>query len=119
MAPADDKGLKESPETSVVRLEGCWSVERARELKQVLTEALKSADRIVLDLQYLAEADLSCLQLLCSAHGASFRLGKTLALHEKKSESFKRVVRDSGFKRNMGCDKAPGAHCLWIGEWES
>jgi anti-anti-sigma regulatory factor len=107
------------PETSVLRLEGSWTVERANELKELLIGALKSSDHIIVELEELAELDLSCLQLLCSAHYKFLTLGRSLALHEKKSENFKKVVREAGFRRKLGCHENPHAACLWIGEWES
>jgi len=119
MALVDDMELKESSETRVLRLAGTWTVERAHELKQALVEALQKTDHLIVGLEDLEEADLSCLQLLCSAHGTFLKLGKRMTLQEKRSESFRRAVSDSGFKRNLGCHKAPNADCLWIGDWES
>jgi hypothetical protein len=106
-------------DTSVLRLEGSWTVDRAHELKQILMEALKNGDGFVLALEALEQADLSFLQLLCSTHRASLRLGKSMALHEKKSNSFKQLACDAGFKRNLGCHKDPNKSCLWMGEWDS
>jgi anti-anti-sigma regulatory factor len=111
--------IMDTPELSVLKLEGSWTVNRAHELKQVLLEALKNGDGFVLELEALGEADLSFLQLLCSTHRASLRLGKTMILHEKKSKSFKQLANDAGFKRNLGCHRDPRLGCLWIGEWES
>jgi hypothetical protein len=109
----------ESEKTHVLKLEGCWTIERANELKDILLEAFWSGDHVVLDVAELEDADLSCLQLFCSAHRTFLRLGKRLAFDEKKSENFKRVVCGAGFRRNLGCHKDPRASCLWIGEWQS
>jgi anti-anti-sigma regulatory factor len=106
------------PETRFLKLEGSWTVRRAHELKQALTEALMSSENCVLELEALEEADISFLQLLCSTHRASLRLGKSFMLHDKKSMFFKQLVYDAGFKRNLGCHKDPNVGCLWIGEWE-
>ena len=116
---AENMDIVESPETRVLRLEGNWTVERAHELKRVLLEVLKSGHGVVIELEELVEADLSCLQLLCSAHLTSLRLGKHFALHEKKSETFKRMACDAGFVRTIGCHKDPYKNCLWIGDWKS
>jgi anti-anti-sigma regulatory factor len=108
----------ESDNAPILKLEGRWTVERANELKQALIEASRNGDHLVIDVADLEEADLCFLQLFCSAHRTFSRLGKHVALQEKKSESFKRLVRDAGFKRELGCQNAQRASCLWIGEWE-
>jgi len=115
-----DMGIKvvNLPETRVLKLEGSWTVRRAHELKQILTEALTNSESFVLETEALEEADISFLQLLCSTHRASLRLGKSFMLHDKKSMFFKQLVYDAGFKRNLGCHRDPHVGCLWIGEWE-
>jgi ABC-type transporter Mla MlaB component len=106
------------PETRVLRLEGSWTVRRAHELKQILMDALESAESCVLELEDLEEADISFLQLLCATHRASLRLGKSVMIHDKRSVFLKQLVYDAGFKRNLGCHKDPRVGCLWMGEWE-
>ncbi|MGA2732507.1 MAG: STAS domain-containing protein [Syntrophobacteraceae bacterium] len=108
-----------SAETIVLKLKGSWTVERANELKGALLEALNSGERIVIESEGLAELDLSSMQLFCSAHRKSLRLGKHLAFDEKKSQAFKRLVCDAGFMRTTGCHKDPHKSCLWIGGWNS
>ncbi len=100
-----------------LRLEGSWTIERTHELKHALIEALRNGNHIIVGLEDLSKADLSCLELLCSAHKKSLKKGKSLVLGEKKSESFRRVVREKGFKRNLGCHKHPLISCL-CGEWK-
>jgi anti-anti-sigma regulatory factor len=114
-----DVEMMRSAETGVLRLKGSWTIERAHELKQALVEALKGDEPVIVDLEGLAEADLSCLQLLCAAHRTSLRLGKHSALNQEQSGAFKRVVRDAGFARTLGCHGDPQTGCLWVGGWES
>jgi anti-anti-sigma factor len=109
----------QSAETAVLRLKGSWTIERANELKHALMDALKGGDQIIIELEELMEVDLSSLQLLCSAHRTSLKLGKRMALHERQSEPFSRVVREAGFGRTLGCHKDPQKSCLWIGGWQS
>lgn len=114
-----DVEMAQSAETGVLRLKGSWTIERAHELKQALLDALMADESVVIGLEGLAEADLSCLQLFCSAHRTSLKLGKHLALNQEKSGAFKRVVRDAGFARTLGCHGDPHEGCLWVGGWES
>lgn len=108
-----------SAEAYVLKLKGNLTIERAHELKQALLEALRNNDRIAIDLEGITDVDLSCLQLLCSAHRTSLRLGKQLTLHGEQSEIFKMAVRDAGFPRILGCHEDPERGCLWIGGSES
>jgi anti-anti-sigma regulatory factor len=108
-----------SSESTVLKLKGNWTIERAGELKPALLKALQSSDQIVIDLEELTDTDLSAIQLLCSAHAASLRLGKQLAFHHQKSEPFKRAVRDAGLARTVGCHRNPTTSCLWTGDWTS
>ena len=114
-----DVEMTRSAETNVLKLKGSWTIERANELKRVLLEILNSCERMVIDLEGIADLDLSSMQLFCSAHRTSLREGKHLALHEKKSETFKRMACDAGFVRTIGCHKDPYKNCLWIGDWKS
>jgi anti-anti-sigma regulatory factor len=66
-----------------VRLEGSWTVERAGELKDLLTEAI-STDAVEVDFTGVDEVDLSFFQLLhatqkgCAHDGIAIRLLPTL-----------------------------------------
>jgi len=121
--PSEDKamdvGMMRPVEASILKLEGDWTVEHANELKRALLEALKSGENIVIDLEGLTDLDLSAMQLFCSAHRTSLRLGKRFVIHEQKSEAFKRLARDAGLLRSLGCHKDPRESCLWTGGWES
>ena len=114
-----DVEIMRSAETSVLKLKGNWTIERSNELKHALLEALNSGESIVIDLEGLTCLDLSTMQLFCSAHRTSLRLGKRLALHEQKSEILKRMVLDAGFVRTIGCHSDHKKKCLWIGDWKS
>ncbi|MGD9505072.1 MAG: STAS domain-containing protein [Syntrophobacteraceae bacterium] len=101
----------------VVTLEGDLTIQRANELKECLLEALHSSKQVLVDLAKATSVDLSCLQILCSAHRTALKLGKSLALEEGFSEGFKQAVRDLGYKRNRSCLKDGEACCLWVGGW--
>ncbi len=111
--------VTQSGKTSVVKLEGSWTIERANELKIKLLDAMNSSASIVLDLEGLTDLDLSTIQLFCSAHRTSLRDGKHLALHSRMSQSMKRMVGDVGFMRTLGCRNDLYKKCLWIGDRKS
>ncbi|MDR3568917.1 MAG: STAS domain-containing protein [Syntrophobacteraceae bacterium] len=112
-----DLEMTGSAETTILKIKGNWTIERSGELKPALLEALGKSERIVLDLEKVAAVDISALQLFCSAHRASLRLGKHLTFLEQKSEPLKRMVRDAGLVRTIGCNKNPNRNCLWTGDW--
>jgi anti-anti-sigma regulatory factor len=108
-----------SAQTTVVKLKQIWTIERTRELKSALLEALSNSEEILIDVEELTEADLCVLQLFCAAHAASVKLGKNLAFYERKSEPLKNIVRDAGLVRTIGCHRNPNKNCLWTGDWTS
>ena len=112
-----DLEISKSEDTVVLKLKGSWTIEHAGRLKASLQEVLAGNARIVIDLEELTDTDLCSLQLLCSAHQASVRLGKEMTLHERKPEPLRRIVRDAGLARTIGCNKNPDKNCLWMGDW--
>jgi anti-anti-sigma factor len=102
----------------VLKLEGRCTIERVHELKGMLLEALGVHDHIILDLRDVVEVDVACLQLLCSAHRASLKSNKHLALDDNKPDVFKRVVRNAGYARTLGCHNDPMKSCMWKGAFE-
>lgn len=101
----------------VVTLEGDLTIQRACELKERLLDALRSSSHTLVDLSRATSVDLSCLQVLCSAHRTSLKLGKELNIGDGYSEEFKKAVNDFGYKRNRSCVKDCDAGCLWVGGW--
>ncbi len=103
----------------VLELSGEWTVGRAWELREILVEALKSGEQVTIGLEKITQADLSCLQLLCSAHRTSLFINNNpIALGEDRSEAFIKTVIDSGYARSLGCHKDPDKGCLWKGDWK-
>ncbi len=109
----------DSAGAGILKLKGSWTIERVRELKPAVLEMLRNNEQIIIDLAELTEADLSAVQLLCSAHAEAIKSGKHLRFEEQKSESFKQVVRDAGLPRAIGCKRSPDKGCLWTGDWTS
>jgi anti-anti-sigma regulatory factor len=111
--------ITRSAETSVLKLKGNWTLERASELKPALLDVLEKNESLVIDVAELTCVDLAAMQLFCSAHNASVRMGKQLTFSERKSEPLRRMVRDAGLVRTVGCNRNPNQNCLWTGDWTS
>ncbi len=104
---------------NILKLRGDWTIERAGELKPALLEALANSEHIVIDMGELSGLDLSTMQLLCAAHRKSIRLDKQFGFSEQRPETLKRMVREAGLVRTVGCHKNPCKSCLWTGDWTS
>ena len=96
-----------------INVSGSLTIEDAAELKKVLLDSMTDADNVVFYLDNVTEADLSCLQLLCSAH-KTFRHGnKRFTLSAGSTEAFNEAVKAAGFLRHMGCESECDKDCLW------
>ena len=112
------EALPSAKQSGILKLEGSWIIERAQELKSVLLQSLNRYDRIIVDLEGLTQVDLSFLQLFCSAHRTSLKQGKHFALHQNKPPAVKKLVREAGYERTLGCHRDPCKSCLWKEGWE-
>ncbi len=94
-------------------INGKLTIENAAELQKILRKTLGEADNLIINLEKVTEVDMSCLQLLCSAHKTFIDNNKSFAITANTSESFTETVKDSGFLRHIGCDSKCDASCLW------
>ncbi|HAR95965.1 MAG TPA: hypothetical protein DCR97_08400 [Deltaproteobacteria bacterium] len=101
-------------ESLLIRVEGELTVQHAAELRTCLLSALSSAQSVRVDLEALEDMDLTCLQILCSAHKSALFAGKVLCLGNKIPEHFKNTLDTAGFWRSQGCTIDTGDSCLWI-----
>ncbi len=102
-----------SGNTCTITLEGDVTLPHSEELKKVLIKALLDTDDISVHTENLRETDLSCLQLLCSAHRSAVRLKKRIAFAGTAGKAFKDAVDESGFARVRGCKLDCEKNCLW------
>jgi len=95
----------------VVNADGELTVESASELRGALMDAAGSGGDVVLDFSGVTSADLSALQLVCSACKSAVRDGWRLRL-EPSPEIFCGVATAAGFS---GADCASGNQCILAG----
>ncbi len=100
-------------DSCMLALGGELTIEQAVEIKKVLMTALGNTARLILDLENVSEADLTCLQLLCSAHRMSIMLNKRLILSDKRSDAFRKLCKAAGFQRHTGCVLDKQESCIW------
>lgn len=104
--------LKESGDRTMLALSGECTIECAKDLAKALLEALSSRDRLVVNFEGVEAVDLSCLQILCSAHRSAVKAGKTLMFHPARPDALFRAALDAGYVRTTACRKNPGGKCL-------
>lgn len=98
-----------------LRLEGALTIEIAEELKAVLLQAIQGTEKLVIDLEKVTSADLSCLQMLCSAYKSCGTVDGQLSLRSQDSEIFNQLLKDSGYCNTARCPVAPNSDCMWLG----
>jgi|SRR5208283_3638110 len=108
-----DVNAEYSGDSCILTLGGELTVEHAVAIKKALITALDNADRLVVDLGNVEEVDLTCLQLLCSAHRMSVRLNKRLMLSGNRSAAFRHLFYTAGFQRHTGCLLDTQESCIW------
>ncbi len=105
---------QQSGKRGTITLDGELTVHRAEELRMLLIRAIIDADRVHVEFGPVTDADLSCLQLLCSAHRSAGRMQKDVSLSSAWPEPFKRVVDEAGYGRLSGCRLDVNHTCLWV-----
>lgn len=97
----------------VLAFDGELTLANADEMRSALIKALVNADTVTLNFDKATRADLSCFQLLCSAHRTSTRLNKRIAFSGRLPETVSRMAAAAGFSRCRGCDLDRQKSCLW------
>jgi anti-anti-sigma regulatory factor len=96
-----------------IELQGELTISNASQMKNVLLQGLENSDNLVISFGDITEIDLSCLQLLCSAHRMSARLGKKLLFEGIPPDLFRIAVAEYGFERHVGCVADTSNSCIW------
>lgn len=105
---------EDKPGSIYVDIEGELTVQHAAEFKACLLDALDRAQSVLIDLKAMEDMDLTCLQLLCSAHKSALSSGKTLTIDGGSPPHFERSLDLAGFSRSRGCTMDANNSCLWI-----
>ena len=100
-------------ENGTLTLKGELTIQNVSALKETLLYSLAKAPGLQINLEGVEEADLACLQVLCSAHRTAVATGKSMAISGPLPGPFARVVEASGYQRGGMC-RTPGASsCFW------
>ena len=100
---------------AVLSLDGELTVARAAELHEALVHSLDKAETVEINLDNATRIDLSCLQLLCSAHRTAANRGKTLTVSDQSLPIYLEARREAGFMYSKKCRYVSTDDCLWVG----
>jgi len=104
----------QSGDKGVVTLEGDLTLPHAEELKKVFLKALLKADDVAVGFGNIQDVDLSCLQLLCSAHRSAVRFKKQVAFSKGLPQELRNAAEAAGYVRLKGCRLDCEKSCLWM-----
>ncbi len=103
---SDDKGA--------IHLDGDLTLPNAAELRTMLIKSLIDADEVTIRFGAVQDVDLSCLQLLCSAHRSAVRLKRQIRFEGDLPKLLRETADAAGYSRLKGCQLDKGKSCLWV-----
>jgi len=96
-----------------IEASGSLGVEQADEMLQTLRKALSGTEgNIEIDLWEVAESDITCLQIICSAHKSARKLGKTITI-SKAAPDLLQTVSEAGLTGQNDCASEMSGSCPW------
>jgi anti-anti-sigma factor len=105
-------GIERSGEIALLRITGDMTIENASDLKTVLIDSMADSSHVEINMSEVDTVDVSCLQILCSAHRTAEKEGKKLVV-EGIGDALTTCLEDAGLPRHMGCLKDHAETCLW------
>ena len=103
-----------SSDKGTIQLEGDLTLPNAAELRSILIKALINADAVTIKFGDVQDLDLSCLQLLCSAHRSAVRLKKQIQFEGSLPKILQETADAAGYLRLKGCQLGSEKSCFWI-----
>ncbi|HEY6009956.1 MAG TPA: STAS domain-containing protein [Nitrospirota bacterium] len=100
-----------------VTLDGDLTLPHAEEIKSVFIKALLDADSLLLRFGGVRDVDLSCLQLICSAHRSGVRFKKRMDFSGEAPEEMLNAAEEAGYSLLKGCLKGCRQDCEKICLW--
>ncbi|MCX5828972.1 MAG: STAS domain-containing protein [Deltaproteobacteria bacterium] len=99
---------------ATLTVSGEVTMQNALAFRDALKEWIEKGDTLDLNLGGVAEADLTCLQLICSAHRSLMNTKKTLTVMGELPESISKAAQEAGFVRERGCRGEESHSCIWV-----
>jgi ABC-type transporter Mla MlaB component len=101
-------------EKATLMVSGEVTIQNALAFRDALREWIEKSDTLELNLGGVADADLTCLQLLCSVHRSIMNMKKNMTVMGELPEAIGKSVREAGFVRERGCRSEENNRCIWM-----
>ncbi len=95
------------------------TIENAADFATSIREALAASQKVIIEFDVNVEADITALQVLCSACKTAAAEGKPLTRQGDDSESLRQLIISAGAKRLGPCSHNNGNTCIWFGGTQS
>lgn len=105
--------LKESGDKRAVFLDNNLTLPHAEAMKKAFLRALVEADDVTIRFDKVQDVDLSCLQLICSAHRSAVRLKKRIVVEGVAPDALRKAADAAGYLRFKGCKLDCDRSCIW------
>lgn len=105
---------KQEGDRAIVTVSGDATVSSAAALKKELVAALQAASAVDVVVENITAADITFLQLLCSAHRTAAARNKALTVTGLAQERMSAMLLRTGFSRQTGCQENTRTSCLWL-----
>jgi len=109
-----DFHVNKEQDKNTLTISGELTIQHAAALHEALLSALEDADTLVLNLENVTGADLSCLQLLYSAYTTVDKRDKCFRLSGNCPEVFREAAREAGYLSDAGCGAHCDKGCIWV-----
>ncbi|QEM67994.1 STAS domain-containing protein [Geobacter sp. FeAm09] len=112
---AHDPGSAADAPAATVILDGALTIERGREFRETLRNALAGAQQVVLDVTQVHEIDIPGLQLICSACKTAAAAGKVFTFAGQLPACLMELKDGIGACQTGPCSHNGNASCIWFG----
>lgn len=105
----------DSKNEGLLNADGELTIQQAADFKDTLTKAISEVDRLEINFDKVTEVDITCLQILCSAHKTCVKVNKELSITGRQSEVLKEAIKYAGYERHKCCKVARDKNqCPWV-----
>ncbi len=108
-----DFSIKEEEMIKTLTINGDLTIQNASALQGILLSSIQDTEALVLNIENITGADLSCLQMFYSAYATADKSDKCFRLSGNCPEVFKEAARDAGYLSDAGCGFNCDAGCIW------
>jgi anti-anti-sigma regulatory factor len=104
--------VRRKGKTRILNAHGTLAIEDAEALKKSLVSCIDKANEVIFDIEGMEDVDLSCLELMCSAHKTAERSEKKILIKGSPSAALWNSIEDAGYFSRSVCETG-SENCIW------